>query len=265
MKSRSPFGSRGQGSFGGGLTGPIPADLWVLLGLVLFTLTLGSFEATRAATEWFRLTPLVWMRGFLWQLFTYPFISVGATSPIWFLIEMVILFMFGRDVLIRLGRRQFWKLLLAAAAVAGVVAALVGVLIHGLAGIEGLQGVFVLMQGQRMIVTILIAAFATLNRNATILLFFVLPIQARWFLLLEIVFAFLAFLSTHDLAGFLGICAAVGFTFGSLTGWRTQGWWLQTRLRAQQQWLKIRLAWLRRRRGLHVVKGDKRDDDPWLH
>ena len=122
-----------------------------------------------------------------------------------------------------------------------------------------------MMQGQRMIVTILIAAFATLNRNATILLFFVVPIQARWFLLLEIVFAFLAFLSSHDLAGFLGICAAVGFTFGSLTGWRTQGWWLQTRLRAQQQWMKIRLAWLRRRRGLHVVKGDKPNDDPWLH
>lgn len=265
MSSRNPFGGRGQGGLGGGLSGPIPNDLWALLGLVLFTLALGSFDATRGITEWFRLTPLVWLRGFVWQLVTYPFVSVGATSPIWFLIEMAILFMFGRDVLRRLGRRQFWKLLIAAAGVAGVVASLVGILIHLISGLEGLRSAFLLMQGQRMIVTILIAAFATLNRNATILLFFVVPIQARWFLLLEIVFAFLAFLSSHDLAGFLGICAAVGFTFGSLTGWRTQGWWLQTRLRAQQQWLKLRLAWLRRRRGLHVVKGDKPDDDPWLH
>ncbi len=265
MSSRSPFGGPRQGGFGGGLTGPVPTDLWVLLGVILFTLTLGSFEATRSVTEWLRLTPLVWMKGFVWQLVTYPFISVGATSPIWFLIEMVILFLFGRDVLTKLGRRQFWKLLISAAGVAGVLAVLVGIVIHLVAGPASLQSAFVLMQGQRMIVTILIAAFATMNRNATILLFFVLPIQARWFLLLEIVFAFLAFLGTHDLAGFLGICAAVGFTFGSLTGWRTQGWWLQTRLRFEQQWLKIRLAWMRRRRGMHVIKGDKRDDDPWLH
>lgn len=265
MSSRGPFGARGSGGFAGGLTGPVPKDLWILLGLVLFTLTLGSFEATRGVIGWFRLTPMVWLRGFVWQLVTYPFISMGATSPIWFLVEMVILFMFGRDVLMRLGRRQFWKLLIASSLAAGVVAVLVGIVIHLVAGLDGLRSAFLLMQGQRMILTILIAAFATMNRNATILLFFVLPIQARWFLLLEIVFAFLAFLGTHDLAGFLGICAAVGFTFGSLTGWRTQGWWLQTRLRLQQIWLKWRLAWLRRRRGLHVVKGEKSKDDPWLH
>ena len=265
MSTRSPFGSRPGGGFSGGLTGPVPTDLWVLLGLVLFTLTLGSFDASRGFIELFRLTPLVWLRGFVWQILTYPFVSVRAASPIWFLIEMVILFMFGRDVLRRLGRRQFWQLLVVTSGVAGVVAVAVGLLIHWIAGVDALQGVFQLMQGQRMIVTILIAAFATMNRNATILLFFVLPVQARWFLLLEIVFAFLAFLSSHDLAGFLGICAAVGFTFGSLTGWRTQGWILQTRLRMREQWLRLRLAWLRRRRGLHVIKGDKRDDDPWLH
>ena len=265
MNSRNPFGGRGPGGIGGGLSGPIPSDLWALLGVILFTLTLGSFDATRGITDWLRLTPLVWLRGFVWQMVTYPFISMGATSPIWFLIEMVILLMFGRDVFMRLGRRQFWKLLVVAAGVAGLVAVMVGIIIHLVAGLEGLQTAFLLMQGQRMIMTILIAAFATLNRNATIMLFFVLPIQAKWFLLLEIAFAFLAFLSTHDLAGFLGICTAVGFTFGSLTGWRTQGWWLQTRLRLEQIWLKQRLAWLRRRRGLHVVKDDKTKDDPWLH
>lgn len=265
MSQRFPFGGRGQGGFGGGLTGPVPTDLWVLFGLIFFTLTLGSFEATRGVTDWLRLTPFVWLRGFLWQLITYPFISVGGTGPLWFLVEMVIIFMFGRDVLSRLGRRQFWQLLLAAAGVAAIAAALVGIVIQLVAGVEALGRTFILMQGQRMILTILIAAFATMNRNATVLLFFVLPIQARWFLLLEIVFAFLAFLSTKDVAGFVGICTAVGFTFGSLTGWRTQGWILQTRLRAQQTWLKLRLAWLRRRRGLHVVPDDKDKDDPWLH
>jgi hypothetical protein len=255
---------RAPGGLGGGLTGPIPTDLWVLLGLILFTLTLGSFQTTRGITDLLRLTPWVWMRGFVWQLATYPCIAVGGAGPFWLLIEMVILFMFGRNVLAQLGRRQFWKLLFSATLVAAVGAVLVGLLIHLIGGVGALANAFVLMQGQRMILTILIAAFATLNRNATILLFFVLPIQARWFLLLEIVFAFLAFLSTHDLAGFVGICAAVGFTFGALTGWRTQGWILQFRLRLQQWWLKTRLAWLRRRRGLHVVQDDKKKD-PWLH
>ncbi len=264
MNQRPPFGARGAGGFGGGLTGPVPTDIWVLLGVILFTLTLGSFDATRVLTEWLRLTPLVWLRGCLWQLVTYPFITVSASGPIWFLVEMIILFLFGRDVLIRLGRRQFWRLLLFASVSAAVVAALVGVLMQLVAGVGAVTSSFLIMQGQRMILTILIAAFATMNRNATILLFFVLPIQARWFLLLEIVFAFLAFLSTHDFAGFVGICAAVGFTFGSLTGWRTQGWLLQARLRLQQLWLKARLQWLRRRRGIRVVRDDD-EKGPWLH
>ncbi len=51
MSSRNPFGGRGQGGLGGGLSGPIPNDLWALLGLVLFTLTLGSFDATRGITS----------------------------------------------------------------------------------------------------------------------------------------------------------------------------------------------------------------------
>ena len=64
---------------------------------------------------------------------------------------------------------------------------------------------------------IVIAAFATLYGNATILLFFVLPIQAKWFLLLEIVFAFMGFLGSGDLGGFLGIVAAVGVVYDILS------------------------------------------------
>jgi hypothetical protein len=73
------------------------------------------------------------------------------------------------------------------------------------------------MQGQRTLLAFAIAAFATLNRHATILLFFVLPIQARWFLWLEVLFAFIAFLATKDLAGFVGICVVVGGTYALLS------------------------------------------------
>lgn len=265
MNHGNPFRGGGSGSVIGGLTGPVPRDLWVLLGVLFFTFSLQFFSATASLPALLRLTPAVWLRGFLWQMLTFPFIGIGLPN-FWFLLELLILFLFGRDVLLRLGRRQFWRLLVFSTVVAAGVAVVIGVIVGLIAGAAALQNAFLLMQGQRFVLTVLIAAFATLNRHATILLFFVLPIRARWFLLLEIVFAFLGFLGTHDLPGFAGLCVAVGFTFGALTGWRRQEWAWQLRLRLRQLWLKLRLAWLRRRRGLHVVRDDEKSDKgPWLH
>lgn len=265
MFDRNPLRGGGPGGMVGGLTGPVPRDLWLLLGAIFVTFSLQFFQTTAWLPELLRLTPAVWLRGFLWQLVTYPFVGIGAPN-FWFLLELLILFMFGRDVLRRLGRRQFWRLLIVTSLVAAVAAVLVSALIQLAAGATSLRGAMILMQGQRMVLTILIAAFATMNRRATILLFFVLPIQARWFLPLEIVFAFLGFLATHDLAGFLGLCIAVGFTFGSLTGWRAQSWLHDFQLRLRQTWLRLRLAWLRRRSGLRVVRKDEPPKKgPWIH
>jgi len=268
MRGGNPFqGGRG-GGFGGdfaGLTGPVPRDLWILLGVVFGTFTLQFFRATAWLPELLRLTPLVWRTGFLWQLATYPFIGMGAPN-FWFVLELLILFLFGRSVLSRLGSRGFWRLLLSSTVVAGVVAAVVGLLADWMTGPGPPPATtLVLMQGQRMVLTILIAAFATMNQNATILLFFVLPIQARWFLFLEILFAFLGFLATHDLAGFIGLCVAVGFTYGALTGWRSQNFLRRGRLHLQQQWLRFKLKWMRKKRGIHVVRDDDDPRGPWLH
>ena len=71
---------------------------------------------------------------------------------------------------------------------------------------------FQLMQGQRILLTVTIAAFATLWGDATILLFFVLPIRARWCLWLGILLGFVAYLGSKDLAGFAGICAGTAIT-----------------------------------------------------
>lgn len=260
---RSPFG--GMSGFGGGLSGPVPKDLWLLLGTLLFTFSLQFFAVTGWMTVGLRLTASVWQRGFLWQLVTYPFVGTG-TPNFWFVLELLILFLFGRDVLYRLGRKQFWRLLVMTSAVAAVAAVIVGLITSWVVGPGASATMFFLMQGQRMLLTILIAAFATLSRNATILLFFVLPIEARWFLLLEILFAFLGFLGTRDLAGFVGLCVAVGFTYGALTGWRLRGPLMHARLRLHQLWLRLRLAWMRRRRGMHVVHDDDSGRrDPWVH
>jgi hypothetical protein len=227
-----------------------------------------------------RLTPAVWQRGFLWQLLTYPFAGVGAPS-LWFLLALLMVFWFGRDVFWQVGRRRFWRLLVGVAVAAGAVALAVQLLAGRppaveelLLGRRGLPGGidFPLLQGQNMLLVILVAAFGTLNRQATVYLMFVLPLQARWFLPLEILFAFLGYLATKDLAGFLGISAAVGTTWAALTPGRLRRLGRMRReawLSLQQRWLRLRLRILRRRRGLRVIEGERGNGKvhrgPWVH
>jgi len=196
----------------------------------------------------------------LWQLATYPFAGVGAPS-FWFLLSLLILFMFARTVFFQLGRRAFWKWLMTVCVASALVAVLVGVVVGP--G-DGLSPMFVLMQGQLMLLTVIIAAFATMNRNATILLFFVLPVQAKWFLLLELLFAFMGFLSTHDLAGFLGLASGVGLTFAYLSAGSSAGQLRRLWLQAQEQWLKLRLRTMRKKRNIRLVD-EPEDDDRWVH
>ena len=261
MSPTTPIRAGGGGGLG--LTGPVPRDIWLLLGVVFVTFTLQFFAATAWLPAFLRLTPGLWQRGFVWQAVTYPFVGSG-TPGFFFVLELLILLMFGRDVYWRLRRRGFWALLIWAALIAAAVTLGVALLQAVLGG--GAPQAFPLMQGQHFLIVVLIAAFATLNANATILLFFVLPVQARWFILLELVFAFMAFLSTGDLAGFFGLCAAVGAGVYLVGGRLAQGPWRQLWLRGRETWLRARLAWLKRRRGLRVVRNDDKDGpDRWVH
>lgn len=251
-------------SFGGFGQGPVPRDLLILLGVVFATFSLQFFAATEIVPALLRLTSLIWERGFVWQLATYPFIGYGGPS-IWFLLELLILFWFGRDVYAGLGRRHFWRLILTASIAAAVVAVVVNVLATLAGGLVG-PAPFGLMQGQRMLGAILVAAFATANRRATILLFFVLPIEARWFLGLEILFAFIGFLGSHDLAGFLGICTAVGVTYAYIAYGAGRRGLREVRLRLQRWWIARKLDREKRKRNLRVIPGDRdRRRGPWVN
>jgi hypothetical protein len=153
-----------------------------------------------------------------------------------------------------------WTVVLAA------VAAVLAELLFGLL-LGWTANPFLIMQGQRMLLAVMIAAFATMNRSATIYLFFVLPVQARWFLALEIAFAFIAFLGTRDLAGFVGIASAVGLTYSFLTPGGLRRVLREGGLRAQKAWIQLQLKQAGRRRR---KAGDRDDDDnvrrgPWVH
>jgi hypothetical protein len=114
-----------------------------------------------------------------------------------------------------------------------------------------------------MLLAVVTAAFAVLFRDAQILLFFVLPLPARWLLALELLIAFIAFLATHDLAGLLGLYAAVAVAWGMVRRGGLQGGLREAWLQGQQWWLRQRMARLRRRRGFRVVEGQPKG--PWLH
>jgi len=250
----TPFG----GFAGSGL--PVPKDLIGILVALFVTFSLQFFEGAAIIPALFRLTTAVF-RGFVWQIATYPAIGWGA-SGLWFLLELLILFWFGRDVFWRLGRQRFWLLLVRAAIGAALVAVVVQ-LVQGLAGVGASDfAAFQLMQGQRILLAIVIAAFATLWGEATILLFFILPIKARWFLWLEILFAFIGFLESKDFAGFCGVSAAVFLTYTGLKMGGAGGLFHDWRKRGERFILEHRLERLKRKRRFDVIDGDK---DEYIH
>jgi hypothetical protein len=260
----------GGGLGGFGLGGPAPRDLLIILGVLFVSFALRFFQSTAIVPAALELTPLAWRAGWVWQLATYPFIG-AAGSGLFFLLDLLILYMFGRDVFFGLYRKHFWRLILGSS----IGGALVAVAVHALltaAGLPWAPAPFAIMQGQWMLSAIFIAAFATAQRDATIYLMFILPVPAFWMLGLEIVFAFLAFLFTKDLPGFLGICAAVGLSYlyvrssGSLRGGRRS--LREMRLRLEKWWIQRKLDRARRRRGFKVIPGDKGPNvrkGPWVN
>lgn len=250
-----------RGPLGGGLSGlggPVPRDVIVLLAVVFATFSIDVLS--NGALLPLRLTSAAWAAGWLWQPLTYAFTGYGSPS-LWILLELLILFWFAKDSFWRLGRKRFWRAL-AWAVLAAAAAAIVVDAVSWLLGFP-LGRTYPIMQGQRILLTTVIAAFATLYADATIYLFFVLPLRARWFLWIEILFAFIAFLGTRDLPGFAGICAAVGVTYAVLRHGGPGRGLRRVWLRIRQRQLQGRLERERRKRGFKVVRGG--GDGPWLN
>ncbi len=266
----------------GGLDGPAQRDVVLLVAVVFVTYSAQFFTS---ALSVLRLSDAVWLQGQVWRAVSYPFIGLAngglsgrPMASVFILLELFILYMFASDVFRVLGRRRFWRTLVFSTAGAAIIALVVHA-VGGLAtGDRALGGqamnAFVLMQGQRMVLAVIIAAYAVLRANATILLFFVLPIKARWFLWLEIAFAFIGFLSTKDFAGFVGVCAAIGLTVWFVRHPTLKGGLHELRLRTEQRVLQRRLGRMRNKSKLRVVRGEgesslkdpsKKDEPPWVN
>ena len=257
-------------SFGSPLRGPFPVDIIALVGLLFATYCLQFFSGPGALLWMLRLDPGAILTGAVWRLVSYPFIGYGGQS-LWILAELLMVAWFGRDVFLRLGRRRFWRTFLVVPLAAGIVAVLVAWVARGSA--LGATTILPLLQGQRFVLAVLTAAFATLFAQTTILLFFVIPVQARWFLAVELVIAVLGFAWTRDLAGFCGLLVGIFGTWALLSPGGPRTALRRAALRAREAWLRLRLDRARKRRGLQVLDGGragqpgrpKPTGKPWVH
>lgn len=221
-------------------------------------MTLSSFGATQALPQLLTISSDVWQRGFLWQLVTYPYVEAWGPS-FGFVINVILLFLWGRDVYWGLGQRHFWRLLLIASVGAGVLAVLVhmaGVLATGWSP----ERPFLMLQGWTLL-SILLAAWARAHRGATILFMFILPIEAGWLIALEILLAFIGFLVTKDLPGFVGICAAIGIAWYYIARSGRIGLGKRDlreyRLRLERWWIQRKLERAKKKRGFRVIPGER--------
>lgn len=264
MFSRDPYGGRRMTFGGGGMSGgKPPRDIIIIVATLFVTFSMQFFGATEIVPALLRLTPALWQGGFLWQVATYAFVGSGMPD-LWFLVSLLMVFWFGRDVHGSLGEKRFRKLLAWAVIGSGLVAALVQL---G-TGWEPRSYPFSLIQGQHMLLTIFIAAFAIRNAEATIMLFFVLPVQAKWFIPLELVFAFLGFLTGKDLAGLIGLWSAVGITYVYLTPGGPKQIWKRWRLKMKKRQVQRELQQLKKQKGFRVVPSDDEQNPgggPWVN
>jgi membrane associated rhomboid family serine protease len=110
--------------------------------------------------------------GYLWQLLSFQFLHSG----LWHLVgNCLVIFWFGRSVEEAIGRKSFATLYLVSGVIGGLVQALAMILFHQSGWVLGASaGAFGVT-----------AAYAVLFPDSTILLMFILPMPAKFLLLLQ--------------------------------------------------------------------------------
>jgi membrane associated rhomboid family serine protease len=172
----SPAG--GGGSFGGD-----SSSIWfrlIVANVAVFVLQLLTLDAFRGGgvTGWLEMDPERVIHGFqFWRLLTYAFCH--DPNDIWHLIgNMLFLYICGRQVEPIYGAREFLRMYLAAAVLAGVC-----YLAFGLA--TDLSNPMLGASGAVMAVAMLCALYYP---TMEIIVMFVLPVQLRWIVAAYVVY-----------------------------------------------------------------------------
>jgi membrane associated rhomboid family serine protease len=137
--------------------------------------------------------PAVFHNFAFWQYFTYAFVNGPS---IWFAIEMLMLFQFGREVEQFMGRRSFLLLYLLLLVLTPLVLTLLGIF-----------GWPVQSQGSSGLHFALFIAFATIYPNVAIFW----TLTAKWVAAILVGIYTLQYLSSNYLPGLLTLWASAGF------------------------------------------------------
>ena len=223
--------------------------IWLLFG-VLVNLA-GQTWAAELVRDQLTLRPDAAVFEFkIWQLVTYSWLhDLGAGSHL--LLNMLFLFLIGPALERRWGSRSFLNFYLLAGVIAGVVTCVAGLLLPGLfgAGVVGASGAIMAV----------FAAFSFVMPNATILLMFIFPIQARWVIWIVVGIDTVMFVSG-------GAHGGSGVAWHTHMGGVLAAWLLVSGMWRPRLLLdRLRLARLARRRqagpDLRVLKGGQDDPD----
>jgi len=134
---------------------------------------------------YFALSPSGLKHGFIWQLLTYQFMHA---SPLHLFFNCWAVYVFGHDVEMGLGRKSFLTLYFSSGILGGLAQTLSGLVLPLKFG-GPVVGASAAAFG-------LVAAFAMLFPDRVLLLFFVLPMRAKWLLALSGALALYGILSS---------------------------------------------------------------------
>ena len=190
-----------------------------------------------------------------WTAVTYPLVAAGGV--VWLLLGGYVLWLFGSSLERAWGWRDYTIFLLLVSGATAAALWLASVLL----------GRGALLAGFGMPLAAITVAWAAINPYERILLYFVLPVEARWVGVLA------AVLVVFSLQPFpLGVFALAGC--GVAVWYVRQGRYLSVRARGLQRHPESSLtlnpfAWYRRwrqkRRFMRLVKGSSLRDDDTLH
>jgi membrane associated rhomboid family serine protease len=162
------------------------------------------------------------LQGKVWQLFTYPFVQMPS---IWFAVEMLMLYWFGKDVEKFVGRKAYFSLYLALILIPSLFLTLMG----------KLGGFYSLSSSNHIHFSIFIA-FATIYPNAVLLF----RILAKYVVYIYLAIATLQYFAYHDWIFLTLLWLSCGIAFCGMKLVGVQGgfdWWNEWRTKAK--WKKM--------------------------
>ena len=235
---------------------PLVKSAKIILGILvaIWLLMIGSYyfapQLAMDIAHYAYLNPAKVMQGWLFQLATYMFFH-SLDSPFHLLMNGLLVYFFAGAVEGQWGvQKTLWF-----SFGAGIAGGLMVVIFHLLGLLFGF-GAGAQVLGFSGAALGLLAVFCLQNREAQVLLFFVLPIRAKYILPLSLGVDFLMWLvpsSNHAFSAHLG-----GALFGMFF---VKGWWTPRGLRRKMRYWKIKRELDRRRKS----KDDKVVKGPWLN